>query len=105
MAQIFLCHASEDKPQVREVYQRLKDEGFEPWLVQTFGSIEAIIVLVIAVIIGLSWIMTPVYVWRLYRKSTTIETMLVALTGTQSRRQQVERLQRDKERKKPRRRR
>ena len=33
MAQIFLCHASEDKPQVREVYQRLAAiEGFEPWL-------------------------------------------------------------------------
>ncbi len=32
MARIFLCHASEDKPQVREVYQRLQAEGFEPWL-------------------------------------------------------------------------
>ena len=32
MARIFLCHASEDKQQVREVYQRLKAEGFEPWL-------------------------------------------------------------------------
>ena len=70
------------------------------WLVQTFGSIGAIIVLVIAVVIGLSWIMTHVYVWRLYRKSTMIENMLIELTGTQSRRQQVERLQRDRERKK-----
>lgn len=32
MAKIFLCHANEDKLQVREVYQRLKAEGFEPWL-------------------------------------------------------------------------
>jgi len=32
MHRIFLCHASEDKPQVREVYQRLKSEGFQPWL-------------------------------------------------------------------------
>ena len=32
MARIFLCHASEDKPQVREVYERLKAQGFEPWL-------------------------------------------------------------------------
>ena len=32
MARIFLCHAREDKPQVREVYQRLKALGFEPWL-------------------------------------------------------------------------
>ena len=32
MAQIFLCHASEDKPQVREVYKRLQAEGLRPWL-------------------------------------------------------------------------
>jgi len=32
MAKIFLCHANEDKPQVREVYHRLKAEGFQPWL-------------------------------------------------------------------------
>src|SRR5687768_16128981 len=32
MARIFLCHASEDKPRVREVYQRLKQLGFSPWL-------------------------------------------------------------------------
>ncbi len=32
MAKIFLCHANEDKPQVRDVYQRLKAEGFQPWL-------------------------------------------------------------------------
>jgi hypothetical protein len=32
MARIFLCHASEDKLQMRKVYQRLKSEGFEPWL-------------------------------------------------------------------------
>ena len=33
MARIFLCHASEDKVQVREVYHRLRSiEGFEPWL-------------------------------------------------------------------------
>lgn len=31
-AKIFLCHANEDKPQVREVYHRLKVEDFEPWL-------------------------------------------------------------------------
>ena len=32
MARIFLCHASEDKAQVREVYQQLKALGFTPWL-------------------------------------------------------------------------
>jgi hypothetical protein len=32
VARIFLCHASEDKVQVREVYQQLKAVGFTPWL-------------------------------------------------------------------------
>ena len=33
MVRIFLCHASEDKAQVREIYQRLAGiEGFKPWL-------------------------------------------------------------------------
>jgi hypothetical protein len=33
MARIFLCHAREDKPQVREVYHRLRAiDGLEPWL-------------------------------------------------------------------------
>jgi formylglycine-generating enzyme required for sulfatase activity len=33
MARIFLCHASEDKAAVRDVYRRLRDiEGIEPWL-------------------------------------------------------------------------
>src|SRR5215467_9313823 len=33
MTRIFLCHASEDKAQVREVYHRLRAiDGFEPWL-------------------------------------------------------------------------
>jgi formylglycine-generating enzyme required for sulfatase activity len=29
---IFLCHASEDKPRVRELYHRLKEAGYHPWL-------------------------------------------------------------------------
>ena len=32
MARIFLCHASEDKPHVRKIYQQLKALGFAPWL-------------------------------------------------------------------------
>jgi hypothetical protein len=33
VARIFLCHASEDKAQVRDVYHRLRAiDGFEPWL-------------------------------------------------------------------------
>lgn len=29
---VFLCHASNDKPVVRELYRRLRADGFEPWL-------------------------------------------------------------------------
>lgn len=29
---IFLCHASEDKPRVKELYHLLKDAGYRPWL-------------------------------------------------------------------------
>ena len=32
MARIFLCHASEDKPQVEEIYRRLRELGFRPWM-------------------------------------------------------------------------
>ena len=29
---VFLCHASEDKPTVRDLYIRLQEDGFDPWL-------------------------------------------------------------------------
>jgi hypothetical protein len=29
---VFLCHSSEDKPIVRELHRRLRDDGVEPWL-------------------------------------------------------------------------
>jgi serine/threonine protein kinase len=29
---VFLCHSSEDKPAVRDLYQRLRAEGVAPWL-------------------------------------------------------------------------
>jgi hypothetical protein len=29
---VFICHASEDKPAVRELYHRLRQDGFNPWL-------------------------------------------------------------------------
>lgn len=29
---VFLCHASEDKPRVRRLYQRLSADGYDPWL-------------------------------------------------------------------------
>jgi hypothetical protein len=30
--QVFLCHAKEDKSEVRKLYQRLRADGIEPWL-------------------------------------------------------------------------
>lgn len=30
--QIFLCHSSNDKPKVRELYKQLRRDGFKPWL-------------------------------------------------------------------------
>ena len=32
MPQIFLCYAKEDEAQVREIYIRLQEEGFQPWM-------------------------------------------------------------------------
>jgi hypothetical protein len=29
---VFLCHSTHDKKVVRELYQRLLNEGFDPWL-------------------------------------------------------------------------
>lgn len=31
-AKVFLCYAKEDKPQVEQLYQKLKDAGFSPWM-------------------------------------------------------------------------
>ena len=31
----FLCHSSEDKPIVRELYSRLRQDGVNPWLDET----------------------------------------------------------------------
>ena len=30
--QVFLCHASEDRDEVMDVYRRLEEEGFKPWI-------------------------------------------------------------------------
>jgi len=32
LLQVFLCHSSEDKPQVRELYRRLLHQGIIPWI-------------------------------------------------------------------------
>ena len=56
----------------------------------------------------LSWIVTPVLLALLYRKSLALERRIVELgerIATQNRQQQVERLKRDGDRRKPGRRR
>ena len=78
------------------------------WLSQTFGIVGALIFLLVALFVCLGWLLTPVYVWRLHRKSLRVEQALFELrdrSAAQSRQQQVERLQRDKGRQPPRRRR
>lgn len=32
MVQVFLCHASEDKTRVEEIYRRMQELGFQPWM-------------------------------------------------------------------------
>lgn len=78
------------------------------WLSQTFGILGALVFLLVALFVCLGWLLTPVYVWRLYRQSLRVEQALFELrdrSAAQSRQQQVERLQHDKGRQPPRRRR
>ena len=98
MARIFLCHASEDKPQVREVYDRLQAAGFEPWMDepdilpgQTFDDvIETALETCQFVLVFLSTrsVTKPGYVQREFRRVTAkseempqdvIHTILVKL--------------------------
>jgi hypothetical protein len=32
LLKVFICHASEDKPRIRDLYDRLDHDGFSPWL-------------------------------------------------------------------------
>lgn len=83
-------------------------EQFWVWLSQTFGVLGAILFLLVALVSCLGWLITPVYVWRLYRKSLVMEQALLDLrdrTAAQSRQTQVDRLKRDKSPAQPRRRR
>jgi hypothetical protein len=78
------------------------------WMLQTFGMAGTMLVLCLVLLLCLVWCITPVGVWLLYRKSRTLEQYLLELrewTGSQNRQQQVDRLQRDRGRKKPPRRR
>ena len=74
------------------------------WLVQKFGVAGALV----AYVLLLSWVVTPVLLALLYRKSLALQRYLVALSdrlAIQNRQQQVERLKRDGDRRKPGRRR
>ena len=77
---------------------------FWSWLVQLVGPIGATLILIIAVIVTLSAFITPLYVHRLRRQINRFEHQLADVTAAQSRQNQVERLQRDRERPRPRKR-
>ena len=77
---------------------------FWSWLVHRFGVPEAIVFSLLLLL----WIATPVLLALLYRKSLTLERRLIELSdriATQNRQQQVERLKRDGDRRRPGRRR
>ncbi len=74
------------------------------WLVRRFGVSGALL----SYVMMLSWIVTPVLLALLYRKSLGLERRIAELgerIATQNRQYQVERLKRDGERKRPGRRR
>ena len=74
------------------------------WLVHEFGVAGALA----SYLLLLSWIVTPVLLALLYRKSLALQRHFVELSdrlAVQNRQQQVERLKRDGDRKKPGRRR
>jgi hypothetical protein len=80
---------------------------FWPWSVQMFGNAGAIIVLLVAMMTVVSAVLTLIYVWRLHDKINRMSLSLMEFSATQTRQQQVERLQRDRNRdhRRPRRRR
>lgn len=78
---------------------------FWSWLVQFFGPIGATLILIIAAIVTLSGCLIPFYVQLLHRRIKQIEQQLAEVTATQNRQHQVDRLQCDRARKRPRRRR
>jgi hypothetical protein len=79
-----------------------------PGILQTFGPLGTLLLLLVVLLLCLAWCVTPIGIWLLYRKSRTIERYLLELhsrTAAHGRQQQVERLQRDRTRHNPRRRR
>ena len=77
------------------------------WLVSMCGSVGAVLVALLVLGIMLGWLVTPVAVWLLYRRGRVLERQVAELRtfqATLSRKQNVERLQRDRERSRHRRR-
>ena len=75
-----------------------------PWFVRRFGVSGALL----SYVVMLSWLVMPILLALLYRKSLALERRIVELgerIATQNRQHQVERLKRDGERRKPGRRR
>ncbi|WP_089722106.1 hypothetical protein [Candidatus Entotheonella palauensis] len=70
---------------------------FWPWLVQMFGNTGAVFILMAAMIPVISPVLTLVYVWRINDKLNRMAFSLTEFNAIQSRQQQVERLQRDRE--------
>ena len=80
---------------------------FWTWSVQMFGATGAIVVLLVAMMTVISAVLTLIYVWRLNDKINRMALSLMEFSATQTRQQQFERIQRDRNRdpKRPRRRR
>jgi hypothetical protein len=77
------------------------------WLVSTCGSAGAVLIVLLVLGIMVGWLATPVAVWLLYRRGRVLNRQVAELRtfqATLSRKQNVERLQRDRERSRHRRR-
>lgn len=79
--------------------------SFWPWSEQMFGNSGVLLALLMAMITAIIAVLTLVYVWRLHVKIDSVALSLTEFTAAQSRQRQLERLQRNRDRKKPRRRR
>jgi uncharacterized Tic20 family protein len=77
------------------------------WLVSLCGSVGAVLIALLVLGIMVGWLVTPVAVWLLYRRGRVLDRQVAELRtfqATLSRKQNVERLQRDRERSRHRRR-
>jgi cytochrome c-type biogenesis protein CcmH/NrfG len=83
-------------------------QQFWPWMLQAFGMSGTLLILCLAFLLCVACLSTPIVVWLLYRQGRRLEQHLAELqewTASQNRQQQVNRIQRDRVRKKPNRRR